>query len=265
MVNAMDSIREALRAIGIDNAQLDGLVSRVPKTASGILLYGSRARGDHRPDSDFDLLLLVSKPEKSIRSGLISLSFYSEEQLLSASRTLYGTHLLRDGVVLWEHADELTSTLSQLEPAHPNELLARVLQLAIVLDDGHDPAESAIKGLAKLARYLLRTAIYATAMKLGNPCFSVTELADRFNDPELALLLASDPAITGEATFSEYEMLITRLRKYLGPLPRNPWGSVEALIVESWESDRVLAAVATRTISADQSAFDYADLPKIVL
>jgi hypothetical protein len=37
------------------------------------------------------------------------------------------------------------------------------------------------------------------------------------------------------------------------------------LIVESWESDRVLAAVATRTISADQSAFDYADLPKIVL
>ena len=31
-------------------------------TNSTLLLYGSRARGDNRPDSDWDLLILLDKP-----------------------------------------------------------------------------------------------------------------------------------------------------------------------------------------------------------
>ena len=30
---------------------------------SSLLLYGSRARGDNRPDSDWDLLILLDKPK----------------------------------------------------------------------------------------------------------------------------------------------------------------------------------------------------------
>lgn len=33
----------------------------LPK-GSSLLLYGSRARGDNRPDSDWDLLILLDKP-----------------------------------------------------------------------------------------------------------------------------------------------------------------------------------------------------------
>lgn len=32
---------------------------------SSLLLYGSRARGDNRPDSDWDLLILLDKPHLS--------------------------------------------------------------------------------------------------------------------------------------------------------------------------------------------------------
>ena len=32
---------------------------------SSLLLYGSRARGDNRPDSDWDLLILLDKPKLS--------------------------------------------------------------------------------------------------------------------------------------------------------------------------------------------------------
>lgn len=37
-------------------------VSTLPPN-SNLLLYGSRARGDNRPDSDWDLLILLDKPK----------------------------------------------------------------------------------------------------------------------------------------------------------------------------------------------------------
>ena len=37
-------------------------VSTLPPNSS-LLLYGSRARGDNRPDSDWDLLILLDKPK----------------------------------------------------------------------------------------------------------------------------------------------------------------------------------------------------------
>ena len=34
---------------------------------SSLLLYGSRARGDNRPDSDWDLLILLDKPSLTFK------------------------------------------------------------------------------------------------------------------------------------------------------------------------------------------------------
>ncbi|MBQ0075073.1 MAG: nucleotidyltransferase domain-containing protein [Prevotella sp.] len=38
------------------------VASRIMPAGSKVLLYGSRARGDNRDDSDWDVLLLVNKP-----------------------------------------------------------------------------------------------------------------------------------------------------------------------------------------------------------
>ena len=46
-------------------AVLDNIKDLARKTLpanSSLLLYGSRARGDNRPDSDWDLLILLDKP-----------------------------------------------------------------------------------------------------------------------------------------------------------------------------------------------------------
>ena len=47
-------------------AELDNIKTLSGKTLpanSTLLLYGSRARGDNRPDSDWDLLILLDKPK----------------------------------------------------------------------------------------------------------------------------------------------------------------------------------------------------------
>ena len=46
----------------------------------GLLVYGSRARGDAVAGSDLDLLALVTSSRPGINSDAVSVSFYTEEQ-----------------------------------------------------------------------------------------------------------------------------------------------------------------------------------------
>jgi hypothetical protein len=193
-------------------------------------------------------------------------SSYTREQLKGASGTLFGTHLRRDGRVLVERGGDLTEVVGRLEPANPANLLARVSEYSTILvQPAHEKAEHFV-GMVRLARYLLRTAIYATAMAAGETCFSVRELADRFNDPSLATLLASDPEITGPPSISILEHLIDRLVLVIGPLPLNDYGSLEALAIAMWDTDRNLAALAIRAgLEGDQESINYSELPKVLL
>ena len=43
------------------------IASKTLPANSSLLLYGSRARGDNRPDSDWDLLILLDKPSLSFK------------------------------------------------------------------------------------------------------------------------------------------------------------------------------------------------------
>jgi predicted nucleotidyltransferase len=46
--------------------QIRRVVKEIDNTAS-VILFGSRARGDARSDSDWDVLILVNKPHASIK------------------------------------------------------------------------------------------------------------------------------------------------------------------------------------------------------
>ena len=49
----------------IDNIKM--IASKILPANSSLVLYGSRARGDNRPDSDWDLLILLDKPKLSFQ------------------------------------------------------------------------------------------------------------------------------------------------------------------------------------------------------
>ena len=61
------------------------IASKTLPANSSLLLYGSRARGDNRPDSDWDLLILLDKPSLSFKiqnqNGQDTISHHSTRML----------------------------------------------------------------------------------------------------------------------------------------------------------------------------------------
>ncbi len=92
-------------------------IERMANPPEQIVLYGSRARGDHRPDSDYDLLVMLSKrsPEvvdelyRAVQAvemetmRLLSLLIRTREQydiaLSRGERVLRGAE--EEGYLLW--------------------------------------------------------------------------------------------------------------------------------------------------------------------
>jgi hypothetical protein len=253
-----------LRELEVPDALIGEAQTIVEGPALGILLYGSWARQDAGVFSDLDLLLL-----SDIRSGTrtpsnVSVTFYSSAQLRKAHRTLYGMHLARDGIILHDSADELARILSTFSPPDPAELLRRVCEFGVVLDVTRDDRSRYLPGLAQVARYLLRTATYALALRDGDPCFSVEELAVRLHQPELATLLSSHPGVYPEPTLEVLADLTSRLTSAVGLLPANPHGSLHALIVGTSVADPDVSHLATFALGTDES-LPYSEIPKVVL
>lgn len=232
--------------------------------ALGVLLYGSWARREGHDSSDLDLIVLSRRDRPPRREPQISVSVYSPEQLASATRTLFGTHLARDGVVVHDPSGTLVSIVAGLDPPQADELMARVRNSAIALNASAADLELYLPGLVQLARYLLRTATYALALAQGAPCFSLPELATRFEQPELPVILSSHASIYPTPTRVVFENLVRRLENVVGPLPANPYGSLQALIVALWATEPDIATFATLALGTDES-LPYSDLPKVIL
>ena len=81
-----------------------------------IRLFGSRARGDERPDSDYDILILVHKKDRQMIDAfydgvmncllefgkLISLKIYTLEQwnYLCSLQTPFSQEVMKEGILL---------------------------------------------------------------------------------------------------------------------------------------------------------------------
>jgi hypothetical protein len=259
-----DEFVRKLRELGVPDALIDEAWTIVKALHRGILVYGSWARRAAGAFSDLDLLVLSDVRSRTPTSEKVSVTSYSSAQLREAHRTLYGMHLVQDGIILHDSDGELARILSTFSPPDPDDLLRRVREFGVILDVTSDDRLRYLSGLAQVARYLLRTATYALALQDGDPCFSVEELAVRFHQPELATLLSSHPGVYPQPTLEVLADLTGRLASAVGPLPANPYGSLHALIVATSVTDPDVSHLATFALGTDES-LPYSEIPKVVL
>jgi uncharacterized protein len=108
-----DAIRPNIGIFANEDQALQGLVDRLVAALDpqAIWLFGSRARGDHRPDSDFDLLVVaregqdwgddferVYEPTMGTGVGCDVVPYYSE--VFGAAKglnTSFATHVVSEG------------------------------------------------------------------------------------------------------------------------------------------------------------------------
>ena len=82
-----------------------------------IILFGSRARGDHRPESDLDLAVILDTPDDAVRQRLpqtVLRGLRMEVNMIVASKTKYDLYrpwlnsvfyyIDQEGVILYDRA-----------------------------------------------------------------------------------------------------------------------------------------------------------------
>jgi len=182
-------------------------------SVSAIALFGSRARGDHEPASDTDLLLITSEPApRHLSRGNLSLSFYPYDDLIVRAQRgdLFVCHVVKEAKVIYDndgHLDNLRSSF-QLRKSYSPEVqqasdlgwfLARFGQ---ILDD---PAL-----VTRRIAWCVRTILIARSAESGNPVFSIEALTEFSGLPSVRGLIRqkAESRVTFQATGDLKQFLV---------------------------------------------------------
>lgn len=252
---------EALHRLGTPPRMMQHLPDLAQ--VEGLLIYGSRARGDSVPGSDLDLLAVVETARPSWSAGDVSVSYYTRAQLATGIGTLFGAHLKRDAIVLWEGDGGILAALDALGDVDTERLLRRARDMSQLFTTPGEDLPRYLPGLLREARYLLRSCLYAQAILDDRPCFSVRELAVRHGDPELASLLSSRQAV--KPSTDHLNRCLERLDSIIGKFPPSRNGSLEATIVNEWGQPGDLLSMAFLALGVTGEGSDYAEVEKILL
>lgn len=213
--------------------------------------------------SDLDLLALVPDSRPSITAGDVSLSFYTPHQLRTGVGTLFGAHLRRDAKTLWDPTGYLSRIIAEMGQVDASRLLTRARQMASLFTTPEQDLPTYLPGLLRQARYLLRSCLYAEAIRVDRPCFSVREIAQRHDDEDLIDLLASRQS--RPASLGDLNECLRRLEVLVHGFPPSKHGSLEATIVNEWGTPSDLLSAAFIALGSTGSGSIYAEVEKILL
>ncbi len=240
--------------------------SGIPDNALAVMLYGSSARGDSTPDSDVDLLVLVSERPGSVASGRLSIVRYLPTQIeaMVSARGLFAWHLKSEGVYLEDDQNVLRSLLEAHPGPNPQATLARVRELTAVLDISEKQFYVS-PGIERVAKYLLRTAIYAQAIASGHHSFAVHAASATVDPTGSVGEMMRRPVAGSSVDWVKFLKMKQLLGDLVGGLRGNEFGSLDALVVRTSELNPPLSALALHALTNPTDEMAYAAIGMPVL
>ncbi len=231
------------------------------------MLYGSSARGDSTSHSDVDILQVVPSRPGSATAGAVSIVSYLPSQLerMAAEASLFAWHLRTEGYMIRDEDGVLTTILASHPGPNIEATLERVRCLTAVLDGDSAEFERHQEGLRRVARFLLRTAVYSRALEAGCETFA-TGIAAAAVDPSGDLLGLLD-RLRSHTPDSWQDLREARLHlsRLVGGHESNPYGSLEALVVRSEMESPAISALGLHILSDAAGELDYSDARMPVL
>lgn len=147
----------------------------------GVLLFGSRARGDAREASDVDLLFVTDEPfPRTERVGALSLAFYPWARLvaLASAGDLFAAHLVHEAKAVHDPLDLLTrlrgSFVAAADYGRDVRLASDHGRMLIALADRFEDLGLLNRRIA----WVVRTVLIARQAALGRFVFAADELVD---------------------------------------------------------------------------------------
>ncbi len=217
-----------------------------------LILFGSHARGDARSDSDVDLLQVAPKPAVSYKIGVWSVSVYTEAllRLLAGNGNLFAHHLITEGPVIAGDPEILARLSKRFVPRHPHEIVQDVYQSLPLLDSGTLDLSNGGDRLLALARYLLRTYIYAKVREAIQPTYSLDLAASRLGLNHVVSLLRGSPPDKA------IEKIRDVLESVLSSKAVNHFGSTEAFIVNVETTSKFAAELGLRLLTKEDLPYE---------
>lgn len=252
---------------GLDRTILADVLPHCREDALAIMLYGSSARGDSTSHSDVDILQVVPSRPGSATTGALSIVSYVPSQLerMAAEASLFAWHLRTEGRTIRDENRVLGTILAAHPGPNIEATLERVRCLTAVLDLGSAEFERHQEGLRRVARFLLRTAVYARALQAGCETFA-TGIAAATVEPSGELLGLLDRLRSHTPnSWHDFQQGTLQLSKLVGGHEPNPYGSLEALVVRSEMESPAISALGLHILSDAAGELDYSDARMPVL
>ena len=158
---------------------------------SSLILFGSRARGDNRPNSDIDLLGITNSGGiEECRANGTSLYTYPIETLLNKARAgdLFVLHLVQEGRVIHDTEELFTNVgkAFRYKPSYESELRTASAVIWILLEHSKSKDDYPIR---KRLVWGVRSILIARLAERRAPAFSSASLSEFANDARVRMLI----------------------------------------------------------------------------
>lgn len=232
------------------------ILKHTSPSARAVILYGSRARGDSRPDSDTDVLQIFSTTQTSHIVEEIALSCYTLPQLQKMAHhgSLFVAHVISEGVALRDPEGLLDVLRASYRPASYAHFVSEVTWSARLLTDSAVVFAQRPLKYERLALHLARTYIYATAQCRDVRTFALEAIWRRFQD-QWGSPLPRFEQMTWETYIETRGWIRDRLARDI----TNEFGTPEALIVNAWGNSRLCVALGLRLLHDGDTLPAYED------